>query len=277
MAQFDGKVVWITGGGSGIGKALALEFASRGARVAVSGRRAAKLKTVMEQIEVSGGKGLALVCDVTDDTAVRASVARVVETWGRLDVVVANAGFGVSGLVEKLTADDWRRQMEVNVVGAASTVFHSLPELRKTGGRLALVASVASFAAMPTMGAYAASKAAVRVMGLTLSQELFGSGVSCTTIHPGFVASEIAQVDNRGRHDASRKDPRPANLMWPADKAARVMVRAIQRRKREFVFTAHGRLGAFVGQHMPGFVHFVMTRMGLGKKAQKSAKNPTLS
>ena len=103
-------------------------------------------------------------------------------------------------------------------------------------------------------GAYTASKYAVRAIGQTLSLELAGSGVSCTTLHPGFVASEIAQVDNQGHYSPERSDKRPAALMWPADRAARVMIDAIEKRKREYTFTAHGKLGAFIGQHMPGAI-----------------------
>ncbi|MGB8222428.1 MAG: short-chain dehydrogenase, partial [Polyangiales bacterium] len=86
------------------------------------------------------------------------------------------------------------------------------------------------------------------------------SGVTCTTIHPGYIESEIAQVDNQGRFDAARKDSRPKQLMWPTDRAARVMVDAIAKRKRELTFTGHGKIGAFAGRHMPGLVHFGLTR-----------------
>lgn len=257
---FAQQVVWITGASSGIGWALALEFARLGADVAVSGRRGDKLDALVTEIEARGGNALAVVCDVTDDDAVKDSVANVVEHFGRLDVAVANAGMGVSGRFEELSADMWRRQYDVNVHGLVSTARHALPELRKRDGRLCLVGSVVGFVGAPKSSAYTSSKFAVRAIGLVLSQELHGSGVSCTTIHPGFVASEIAKVDNRGVLHGDRDDPRPKKLMWPADKAARVMVRAVHRRKREYVFTAHGKLGAWIGQHMPGFVHFAITR-----------------
>jgi short-subunit dehydrogenase len=80
------------------------------------------------------------------------------------------------------------------------------------------------------------------------------------TVHPGYVESEIGRVDNEGRFDASRADTRPARLLWTAERAARVMLPAIARREREFVFTAHGKLGAFVGQHFPGIVQLVGKR-----------------
>ena len=261
------EVVWITGGGSGIGRGIALEYARRGARVAVSGRRADKLREVTAAIDAAGGKGLAVPCDVTDEQQVRAAAAAVVEAFGQLDVAIANAGFSVSGPIERLSAEDWRRQLDVNVVGAAITASAALPELRKTHGRLGLVGSVAGFVATPGSGAYSTSKFAVRAIALTLAQELNGSGVSVTGIHPGFVESDIARVDNEGVFHEDRKDKRPAKLMWKTGDAARVCVKAMDARKREFVFTGHGKLGAFLGQHFPGLVHFVITRFG-----QKQAK-----
>jgi NAD(P)-dependent dehydrogenase (short-subunit alcohol dehydrogenase family) len=199
---------------------------------------------------------------VTDEGAVRSAVASIVERFGRLDVAVANAGMGVMGCFEQLSDDEWRRQFDINVFGAINTARHALPELRKVSGRLALVASVSAMMCAPRSAAYSASKFALRAIGLTLAQELYGSGVSCTLLHPGFVASEIAQVDNEGRFDPKRRDKRPRLLIWPTDRAARLMLRAILRRKREYVFTAHGRLGAWLGRHLPGVIHFFMTRSG---------------
>jgi len=261
--RFENQVVWITGGGSGIGRALALAFASEGATVAVSGRREERLQEVVQELEAHGAKGLAVRCDVADEASVAETVQKVVRTFGGLDVAVANAGFSVAGRIEKLSAADWRRQLDVNVIGAAMTARYALPHLRKRKGRMVLVGSVSSMLSTPGFGAYSASKYAVRAIGQALAVELHGSGVTCTTIHPGYIESEIAQVDNQGRFDSSREDRRPKNLMWPTDRAARVMVGAIARRKREYTFTGHGKAGAFAGRHMPSLVHFGMTR---GKK-----------
>lgn len=260
--RFDQKVVWITGGGSGIGRSLALSFAAEGATVAVSGRRDDRLREVVETIEARGGSALAVPCDVTNEASVKEAVDEVVSSCGGIDVAVANAGFSVAGRIEKLSAADWRRQFDVNVVGLGTTVSAALPHLRERGGRLALVGSVASMLPTAGVGAYTASKYAVRGIGQTLSVELHGTGVSCTTIHPGFVASEIAQVDNEGVFDPTRKDGRPKNLMWTSERAARVMVDAIAKRKREYVFTGHGKIGAFIGKHLPGLTHHLMTRGG---------------
>lgn len=268
--RFDGLVVWITGAGSGIGKALAIELAAQGAIVAVSGRRRANLDDVVSAIAAASGRALPVPCDVTDESSLASAVKTILRELGKIDVVVANAGFSVAGPIRALSADDWRRQLDTNVVGAALTAKVSLDALTETKGRMVFVASVAAFTPSPRVGAYSASKAALRSLGQTLDIELHGTGVSVTIIHPGFVESEIAQVDNSGKHDPSRVDKRPKNLMWPADKAARVMASAIWSRKLEFVFTGHGKVGAFVGQHLPGVLRFAMTRDG-AKRATKNA------
>lgn len=257
---FKNKSVWITGGGSGIGRALALEFARQGARVAVSGRRLGKLESSVEAINAAGGTGLAVQCDVTEEQQVIEAVEQVVDEFGALDVAIANAGFGVGGRVEELSADDWRRQFDVNVVGAAITARHSLPELRKTDGRVVLMGSVAGTITQPGNSAYSASKYAVRAIGQALAMELADEGVSCTLVQPGFIESEIGQVDNKGEFREDWDDKRPQQLLWPADKAARVIVRAIEKRKREFTFTVHGKVASFFGKHMPGVVHHAITK-----------------
>ncbi|MDQ3037959.1 MAG: SDR family NAD(P)-dependent oxidoreductase [Myxococcota bacterium] len=267
---FEGQVAWVTGAGSGIGRALALELAREGAVVAVSGRRQERLEEVAREIEGEGGRALAVPCDVTDEADVERAVETIVGAHGRLDLAVANAGFSIAGTIRNLTAEDWRRQLDTNVVGAAITARHALPHLERTKGRIALVGSVSALLPSPRMGAYTASKYALRAIGQTLSIELAGSGVSCTLVHPGFVESEIAKVDNAGRFDASREDKRPRQLMWPADRAAREMLAAIRRRKREHVFTGHGKIGAAIGQHAPGLAHLIMTRSGATKKKKRS-------
>ena len=259
---FADKVAWITGASSGIGRELARELARAGADVALSARRADRIEALAEELRASGVRAIALPCDVTQESSVEQAVTKAVAELGRLDIAIANAGFGVSGSIESLSIEDWRRQLDTNVIGLVATARYALPHLRATRGRLALVGSVSSMVPTAGNGAYSASKYAVRAIGQTLSLELAGSGVSCTTLHPGFVASEIAQVDNAGRFSAERKDKRPAALMWPADRAAKVMVDAIEGRRREYTFTVHGKLGAFLGRHLPGLIQLAGARAG---------------
>lgn len=216
------KVVWITGASSGIGKAMAHKWSQLGYKVVLSARRQELLKAIAMGIKDSGGEALVIPVDIMEETSIEKAVQQIITSLGRLDVVVANAGFGVIGSIEKLTAKDWNRQLQGNVTGLALTVKYALPYLEKTNGRIGLVGSIAAYLPNPYVGAYGASKAAVNSIGKTLQVELKNSGVSCTTLHPGFVVSEIARVDNDGVWHPDRPDPRPSNLMWPTDKAAKV-------------------------------------------------------
>jgi NAD(P)-dependent dehydrogenase (short-subunit alcohol dehydrogenase family) len=272
--SFENRVVWITGASSGLGWALALELARQGADVAVSARRIERLQALVREVEALGRSALAIPCDVREENAIREAVDKVLAYFGRLDVAIANAGFSVVGRIERLDAAAWRRQLDTNVIGLALTTRYALPHLRNSRGRLVLIGSVAALLPGPGTGAYAASKAAVRSIGETLSVECAGSGVSVTTIHPGFIESEIGRVDNHGQFEAERKDTRPARLMWSAERAARVMTRAIARRERDYVFTGHGKVGAFLGQHFPGLTHVLFTRVPRGWK-RKEQKQPS--
>lgn len=260
MKNSKENVVWITGASSGIGKALAQEWAGLGYKVVLSARRRDLLEELAAEIAASGGEALVIPCDILDESGIEMAVEQLILAWGRMDVVMANAGFGVFGSIENLTAKDWNRQLQGNVTGLALTVKYAMPHLKKTGGRIGLVGSVGAFLPNPNLSAYGASKAAVHSIGLSLQVELMGTGVSCTTLHPGFVASEIARMDNDGVWHPERTDPRPANLIWPAEKAAKVMVRAVIRRKRNYVFTAHGRLFVGLQRWLPGVMRTIISK-----------------
>ncbi len=260
MTTTQENVIWITGASSGIGKSMAFESARLGYKVVLSSRRKELMDKVADEIRQSGGEALVIPCDVMEETSIENAVQQIIKTWLRLDVVIANAGFGVFGSMEKLTAKDWNRQLQGNVTGLALTVKYALPHLKKTNGRIGLVGSVGAFLPNPNLGAYGASKAAVHSIGQTLQVELMGTGVSCTTLHPGFVVSEIARIDNDGVWHPERTDPRPSNLIWPTDKAAKVMVKAILRRKRNYVFTGHGKAFVWLNRWFPGLMRYIISK-----------------
>lgn len=260
MTNTKENVVWITGASSGIGKAMAFEWARLGYKVVLSARRKELLEEIALEISNSGGEALVVPVDILVENSIEKAVQSIIDTWGRLDVVVANAGFGVFGSIDKLTAKDWNRQLQGNVVGLALTVKYALPHLKQNQGRIGLVGSVGAYLPNPNVGAYGASKAAVNSIGLTLQVELMGTGVSCTTVHPGFVVSEIAKVDNEGVWHPNRPDPRPANLMWTSEKAAKVIVRAIIKRKRNYIFTTHGRLFVWLQRWFPDLVRTIVSK-----------------
>jgi short-subunit dehydrogenase len=244
-------VVLITGASSGIGEALAAEYARRGYGLALLARRADRLAAVAASVQQSGTRAVSIPCDVRDDDSVKRAVDQALQAFGRLDIVIANAGFGVSGRFERLTLDDYRRQFETNVFGVLRTIQATLPALGRTRGRLAIMGSVAGYLAAIGMSPYAMSKFAVRGLADSLREDARALGVSVTLISPGFVDSEIRRLDRKGVLRDDIPDPVPRWLRVPAPVAARHIARAIDRRRPEAVITAHGKAMVLLARHAP--------------------------
>ncbi len=258
MGDFHDKVVLITGASSGIGAALAREFGRRGACVALCARRKERLEGLAR--EIGEARALAVQCDVTRDGELEAAVAATLKRFGRLDVAVANAGFGVAGRVDSLTLDDFRRQFETNVFGVLRTVYAALPELKKNRGVLVLIGSVAGHVSTPGTAPYCMSKFAVRALAEALRGELRRDGVAVVLISPGYVESDIRRTDNLGLVHEGAKDPVPSWLVMPVERAARQIVRAIERRSPEAIVTLHGKAIVALDRYARGLVRWAMGR-----------------
>jgi len=268
MGHCQGLVALITGASSGIGEAVAREYARQGADVILLARRRARLEALAAELEERGGRALLEVCDVTREGEVERSVAHAVAALGRLDYVIANAGFGVAGSFQSLSLDDYRRQLETNLFGVLRTAQATVEYLIASRGSLAIVGSVSGFVALPGSSPYSMSKAAVHALAGSLHHELAAVGVAVTLVVPGFVDSEIRQVDNLGRHHPGAREPVPRWLRMPTERAARLIVRAVRRRRRELVFTAHGRLAVALQRHFPGLLAVAIRRFGIGGRRQ---------
>jgi short-subunit dehydrogenase len=240
-ARFAGRVALVTGASSGIGAALAWELAREGAAVILAARRRDRLDALVAAIAAESGRALAVSCDVTRDGELERAVEAAREIFGRLDLAVANAGLVVTGELADLTLADWRRQFEVNVLGVVRTARAALAELSGTRGCLAVIGSASGHIARPGLGAYAASKFAVRGFCDSIRPELEARGVSVVLINPGRVATEI---------DGGA--PRPAPFALTAEAAARRIARAIAARRREATISAPARLALLAHRHVPG-------------------------
>jgi NAD(P)-dependent dehydrogenase (short-subunit alcohol dehydrogenase family) len=263
--RFEGKTVFITGGSTGIGAAVGVQFAREGARVVVAARHEDTLAVAVKAVEAEGAQGLAVQCDVTNRASIDAAVARAVDQFGGLDVVVANAGFGVNGPLAKLTTTDYRRQFDTNVFGVIDTVYATLPHLVASKGRLGIVSSVLGRIARPNMSAYCASKYALCGFSEAIAYELADRGVSVTCINPGMVASNFRRVDNQNTLHEDWSEVAPARLVVPADRAAREIVDALHRRKMDATITGHGRIGVFVYRHFPWLVRIGIRQATRGR------------
>ena len=222
----------------------------------------------MAELTAGGAHAIAVRCDVTVDGDPERAVAAARERFGALDVVVANAGFGVVGPVALLTLDDYRRQFETNVFGVLRTIYAALPDVRRRRGRIAIIGSVNGHIATPGSSPYAMSKFAVRALAEALGHELARTGASVTLVSPGFVASEIRRVDNEGVLREATPDPVPKFLIMSAGRAARQIVRAIARRRREVVVTGHGKVAVFLHRHAPWLTSTAIRRLGVRSRSE---------
>lgn len=263
MPAFTGHVALVTGASSGIGAALGRELARQGAAVVLFARRAERLRELAAAIEREGGRALAVTGDVTRRDDLDRAVVAAREAFGRLDVAVANAGFGVGGVLERLSVDDYRRQFETNVFGVLHTIYATLDDLKATRGTLAIVGSVVGHVAPPGNSPYTMSKFAVRALADALRPELAPHAVAVVQIAPGFVASEIRLLDREGRPKAEARDPVPDWLVMPAETAALQIARAIAHRRRELVLTLHGKLALFLDRFAPFLLRPLLARRRL--------------
>jgi len=190
--SLEDKVVAITGASSGIGEATALACAQAGAAVALAARRADRIEALAQRIEAEGGRALALPTDVADEGQARAFVQHAYEHLGRLDVLVNNAGVMLLGPVEGADTNDWRRMVDVNVLGLLYCTHAALPVMRaQGGGHIVNVSSVAGRHAGLGAAVYNLTKFGVCGFSEALRQEALHAGVRVTIVEPGFVATEL--------------------------------------------------------------------------------------
>jgi short-subunit dehydrogenase len=251
-AFFRDKVALVTGASSGIGEELAWQLAQAGAKVTLAARRTERLDKLAEKIAGLGNSdALAVKCDVTRDADLERAVAATVQKWGRLDVAIANAGFGVVGAFQKLAIEDYRRQFETNVFGVLRTIFAALPEIEKAKGNIAIIGSVAGWVSTPGGSPYSMSKFALRALANAIRPELLPLGVKVTLISPGFVESDIQKVDNQGKFHPEAQSRIPAWLTMSTPRAARQILGAMAHGKRERIVTLHGKLFVVMERFFP--------------------------
>jgi short-subunit dehydrogenase len=249
---YKDKVVLITGASSGIGEEMAVQLGRSGAKLTLAARRKDRMEALANTITHEGGAPPVVVeCDVTRDGDLERAVAETVRQWGKLDVAIANAGFGVTGPFKKLTLNDYQRQFDTNVFGVLRTIYAALPELEKTRGNLAIIGSIAGWVSSPKASPYSMSKFALRALANSITNEFKPLGVKVTLISPGFVISEIRRVDNQGRLRALGPETAPHRLAMKTAPAAHDILRAIARGQRERLVTFHGKVFVAIDRFFP--------------------------
>jgi clavulanate-9-aldehyde reductase len=192
-ASLAGKVAFVTGASSGIGRATALTLAAAGASVAIGARREDRLAELEKEIRAFDVDAMTFALDVTDEDVVRASIDSTVESLGSLDIVINNAGVMLLGQIEGADTEDWRRMINTNVLGLMYVSHAALPHLLASKGSLIQLSSVAGRVARLGSGAYNASKWAVNAFSEALRQEVTARGVRVVVIEPGMVDTELRE------------------------------------------------------------------------------------
>jgi NADP-dependent 3-hydroxy acid dehydrogenase YdfG len=187
-----GKVVVITGASSGLGEATARLLSAQGAGVVLGARRADRLQSLASELTGRGGKALAVTTDVTRRDQVKKLVDAAVQTFGRIDAMINNAGIMPRAPLERLTIDDWERTIDINIKGVLYGIAAALPHMKQQkAGHMIFVSSVAGHKVGPDFAVYAASKFAVRVLAEGPRQEVKPYNIRTTVISPGAVATEL--------------------------------------------------------------------------------------
>jgi NAD(P)-dependent dehydrogenase (short-subunit alcohol dehydrogenase family) len=241
------KTVFITGASSGIGRALALEYASGGAKIAVGARREPDLASLVKEIAARGGTGVAIKVDVADTDAAREAVLRADRELGGLDMVVANAGRGDTKHSSILTYDEAAAVFQVNLNGAIATVLAAVPiMLAQKSGQIVGVTSIAGRRGLPHSAAYSGSKAAFSMFLESMRIDLAPAGIRVTDVQPGFV--ETPMSDN-----VKGKAPMP--FLWPVDRAARHIARRLESAPAAIAFPWQLSMISSFGRLVPAWIY----------------------
>ena len=263
MTTLDKHVAIITGASSGIGRAVAVAFAERGGRIALAARRSAELEETARLVTSRGGSPLVVPTDVTLHSQVETLIARVIEEWGKVDIVVGNAGQYIRSPAVQVTMDDIEGSIEVNFYGTARVVLAALPHMVDAGsGHVVLIASVDGKKGLPLDTPYVAAKFALVGFGDVMRQELKGHGIQVSTVLPGRVDTPFVE---EFRFPLISKP-------IPPEKVARAVVKAVERNRAEVVVPAFNVLLVWAASLAPRLSDFAVRVLRLEGWTRRGAR-----
>ncbi|MDD5695220.1 MAG: SDR family oxidoreductase [Bacteroidales bacterium] len=249
------KVIIITGASSGIGLALADELADRGAMLALGARNRVKLEEMVETYTRRGVRAIAVPTDVSSEEDCRSLVQQTVDAFGRVDVLINNAGISMRALFEDTELTVLHKLMDVNFWGTVYCTKYALPYLLQTRGSVVGVISIAGYIGLPGRTGYSASKFAIRGFLDTLRTENRKKGLHVLVAAPGFTGTNIRNLSLTADGTPQGKTPRDEGKMMTAREVARRIVRAIEKRKRSLILTfVEGKFTVFLNKWFPSLV-----------------------
>lgn len=256
MSVFENKIAIVTGGASGIGRALARDLAARGAQVQLADLQIDAALGVAAEITAAGGKAAAHYLDVSDGESVERLVARTVAEKGRLDYMFNNAGIAVFGEFRDLPAADWKRMLDINVNGVfAGTAAAYAVMVRQGAGHIVNTASLAGLIPSPGLAAYSASKHAVVGLSVSLRAEAAAYGVKVSAVCPGFIRTPILDSKTVGMPKESKSMAQVHRMALAPEVCAAQALDGVARNKAIIPITGHAKLTWRLNRYLPALVH----------------------
>ena len=249
------KVVIITGASSGIGKALAVEFAKRGANLVLSARQYVTLCGIAQQLQTEYDiKAIAVQCDVTVEEDCAALIKQTLLTFGQIDILVNNAGISMRALFKDVDLKVMKNLMDVNFWGTVYCTKHALPGILKTRGSIVGVSSIAGYKGLPGRAGYSASKYAMNGFLDALRVENLRTGVHIMVACPGFTASNIRNTALDKNGVPQGESTLEEDKMMSAEEVARRIADRVENRERTIILTVQGKLTVFLSKFWPSFL-----------------------
>lgn len=246
MGYYKDKVVAVTGGSEGIGRALVKALIADGAKVATCGRNYDKLYNL--QLEYSNVMLHTMTCDVSSEHDCRRFIESTIKTFGKIDILINNAGLSMRALFEDVDLPVMQRLMDVNFWGSVYCTKFALPSIIENKGSIVAISSIAGYRGLPGRSGYSASKFALQGWMEALRTELLHSGVNVMWICPGFTASNIRNVALNKEGKTQGESPLDESKLMSADECARITLEAIEQRKRTVVMTFTGKRAVWMNR-----------------------------
>ncbi len=246
---FSGKVVVVTGGSEGIGKALVDLLIAKGAKVATCGRNHDKLYKL--HVDHPSADLYTKVTDVSSENDCRSFIESAIKNFGGIDVLINNAGISMRALLKEADTEVIRKVMDINFYGTVYCSKYALPSIIERKGTIVGVSSIAGYRGLPGRSGYSASKFAVQGFLEAIRTELMGDGVNVMWVCPGFTTSNIRNTALNKDAQSHGETPMDEGKMMPADVCARYILRAIRKRKRTLVLTFTGKRTVFLQKFFP--------------------------
>jgi dehydrogenase/reductase SDR family member 7B len=245
------KVVIITGGSSGIGKALAMEFGSHSFSVVITGRNQDELNKTVAELKEKGISVFGFQADVSKEEDNRLMAAAAIHTFGRIDILINNAGISMRAMFDEVDIDVVKKVMDINFFGVLYATKYCLPEIKKNKGSVVGISSIAGYRGLPGRAGYSASKFALNGFLEVLRTELLKTGVHVLTASPGFTTSNIRKRSLTKDGTSQGESPRDEGKMMSAEECARHIYNAVLTRRRSIVLTMQGKLAVFLNKWLP--------------------------